>query len=65
MRKLGDKATARAIAEGGEGAGRAGKRRPRRDEKEAVEVAKPIGYPVLVKATAGAAAAACASPTTT
>ncbi len=53
MRKLGDKATARAIAQQAKVQVVPGSNGLVADEKQAVEVAEDIGYPVLVKATAG------------
>ncbi len=53
IRKLGDKATARKIAIAAKVAVVPGSDGLLEDEKEAVEVAKKIGYPVLIKATAG------------
>jgi len=53
MRKLGDKATARAMAQQAKVQVVPGSKGLVADEKQAVEVAEEIGYPVLVKATAG------------
>ena len=53
MRKLGDKATARAIAQQAKVQVVPVSKGLVADEKQAVEVAEEIGYPVLVKATAG------------
>jgi len=53
MRKLGDKATARSIAQQSKVQVVPGSKGLVADEKQAVEVAEDIGYPVLVKATAG------------
>jgi acetyl-CoA carboxylase biotin carboxylase subunit len=53
MRKLGDKATARDIAKQAKVPVVPGSDGLVGDEKQAVEVAEKIGYPVLVKATAG------------
>ncbi|MFI5403058.1 MAG: acetyl-CoA carboxylase biotin carboxylase subunit [Planctomycetota bacterium] len=53
MRKLGDKATARKIAQQAKVQVVPGSDGLVGDEKQAVEVAEEIGYPVLVKATAG------------
>ena len=53
MRTLGDKATARKIAVAAKVPVVPGSDGLVEDEKEAVEIAKKIGYPVLIKATAG------------
>ncbi|HEX5137404.1 MAG TPA: acetyl-CoA carboxylase biotin carboxylase subunit [Planctomycetota bacterium] len=53
MRKLGDKATARDIAKQAKVPVVPGSDGLVQDEKAVVEVAEKIGYPVLIKATAG------------
>ena len=53
MRKLGDKVTARKIARAAKVPVVPGSDGLVENEKEAVEIANRIGYPVLVKATAG------------
>ena len=53
MRDLGDKATARRIAQGAKVPVVPGSDGVIQDETQALEVAGKIGYPVLVKATAG------------
>ncbi len=53
MRKLGDKATARDIAKQAKVQVVPGSDGLVADEKQVVEVAEKIGYPVLIKATAG------------
>jgi propionyl-CoA carboxylase alpha chain len=62
---MGDKIASKKLANGSQGQHHSRLQRRHRHAEQAVEIAKGIGYPVMIKASPAAAARACAWPSTT